>query len=200
MAPFSPRGDKSLRVIVTEMAAAGADGEVLTVGTLAEALNLDPADPASRGRIRQAVAAARNCLLKNHSKTLVSDRNRGYRIALPGEFAGLAEAHRERGQRQFAKGLAVIEQAPVGDMTPAELARHRAVGMVLRNLSNRLSSAEQRLNDLEDAVYGPPRTVIPGQIEENRGDLDAVHHDLDRLEHAIPQQSPAQPSPGTTVH
>lgn len=169
MSPFAPRGDKSLRVIVTEMAADGRYNDVITFEQLGKALDLDPDDVNGRNQIRQAVSTARPVLLKRHGRVLISDRGRGYRIGRPGEYAGVAEAYRDRGQRQFTKALAVIEHAPEADMTPEELRRHRAVGVIVRNLNSRLNDAEQRLSDLEDTVhkllYGDRPPTIQGEIE-----------------------------------
>lgn len=182
MAAFKPRGEKSLRVIVTEMAAAAAYSEVLTFDRLGEALNLDP--DAGRNRIRQAVTSARTGLLKHHHRILVTDRGTGYRVARPGEFSGVAEHYRKQGQRHFARALAVIEHAPVTDMAPAEQRHYRAVGLVIRNLNERvgnteqlLGDARQRLAELEDAVFGPPPPTIPGRAETVAGDSLAALED-----------------------
>jgi hypothetical protein len=170
MAPFVPRGDRSLRVIVTELALAASYSEVLTFARLGEALDLDP--DADRHRIRQAVASARPGLLKRHGRALIADRGTGYRVARPGEFAGIAEHLREQGQHRFSRALAVIERAPEADMTPDELRRHRATGLIIRNLNERVSNTEQllgdarqRLADLEDAVFGRPPATIPGKVD-----------------------------------
>jgi hypothetical protein len=165
MAPFAPRGDRSLRVIVIELATRAAYDEVITYGQLGEALNLDPDEDGDRNRIRQAVAAARSGLLRHHQRLLVADRGRGYRVARPGEFAGVADTYRQQGERRIARALAVINHAPVDEMTLAEQRRHRALGIIVRNLNSRVSDAEQRLAELEDAVFGPPPKVIPGQAE-----------------------------------
>jgi len=170
MSPFAPRGDRSLRVIVTELAVAASYDEVITFEQLGKALSLDPASDQGRTRIRQAVTAARPTLLRDRRRVLVSDRGVGYRVGRPGEFAGVAEQHRDRGQRQISRALAVIEHAPEADMTSDELRRHRAVGLVVRNLNNRLTDAEQRLDTLEtlmhELMYGPPRPVIPGELDK----------------------------------
>jgi hypothetical protein len=172
MAAFAPKGDKSLRVIVTELAVAAAYNEVLTFGQLGAALSLDPDDEHDRSRIRQAVGTARPGLLKRHQRALISDRGAGYRVARPGEFAGVADRLREQGEKRFSRALAVIEHAPQADMTPAELHRHRAIGLVIRNLNDRVSNTEQlladargRLADLEDAVFGKPPATIQARPE-----------------------------------
>jgi hypothetical protein len=159
-----PKGSRALRVIIAEMAAEAEPGDLLPFGILAEAIGVED-DDAGRAQVRQVVSAARPVLLQDHKRALVAERGRGYRVALPGEFAGIAEDHRGKAARQMGKALAVIEHADEDAMTPAELRRHRAVGIVIRNLHSRLTSAEQRLADLEAAVFGPPRPVIPGRVE-----------------------------------
>ena len=137
---------------------------------LGEALDLDPDD--DRQRIRQAVTSARKGLLERHGRALIPDRGTGHRVARPGEFAGVAEHLREQGQRRITRALAVIEHAPVEAMTADEQRRHRAVGLVIRNLNDRVNNAEQllddarqRLADLESAVFGPPPPTIQGRAE-----------------------------------
>lgn len=166
MSPFQPKGSRALRVIVAELAASVEPGELLPFKMLAEAIGVED-DEAGRAQVRQVVSAARPVLLQDHKRALVAERGRGYRVALPGEFAGIAEDHRGKANRQMGKALAVIEHADESAMTPDELRRHRAVGVVIRNLHGRLTSAEQRLADLEAAVFGPPRPVIPGRIEDD---------------------------------
>jgi hypothetical protein len=163
---FAPKGDRSLRVIVTDLTVKAQPGDVLTFTALAEELGIGEEGEAGRGRVRQAVASARKSLLRDHHRALVAVRGEGYRVALPGEFAGIAQDQTDKGQRQISGALATITYAPEADMSPAELTRHRAVGVAVRNLNNRLTSAEQRLADLEEMVFGPPRgQVIPGQVE-----------------------------------
>jgi len=166
VSPFQPKGSRALRVIVMELAAQAQPGDLLPFGALAEAIGLED-DDAGRAQVRQVVSAARPLLLRDHKRALVAERGRGYRVALPGEFAGIAEDHRDKAGRQMGKALAVIEHADESAMTPDELRRHRAVGIVIRNLHGRLTSAEQRLADLEAAVFGPPRPVISGRVEED---------------------------------
>jgi hypothetical protein len=153
-------------VIVAELAAGTPRGEVLPYGKLADAIGVKD-NQAGRSQIRQAVSAARPIVLRDHNMALVPVRNLGYRVAYPGEFAGIAQDHRRRSDRQLSKALAVIDNAPLADMTPAERKRHEAVGLVLRNVVSRMSSAEQRLADLETVVYGPPRKVIRGEVEDS---------------------------------
>lgn len=164
MSPFQPRGSRALRVIVADLAAAARPGDLLSFGVLGHAIGVTDDEP-GRARVRQAVSLARPLLLHDHHRALVADRGRGYRVAMPGEFAGIAEGHRERATRQMDKAVAVITHADESTMTPDELRRHRAVGVVIRNLHGRMTSAEQRLADLEAAVFGPPRPVVAGHVE-----------------------------------
>lgn len=164
---FKPRGSRALRVIVAEMAVKAGRGSLLTFAELAEAIGVADDEP-GHARVRQAVAAARPVLLVDHRIALVADRGKGYRTAWPDEFAGIAQDHRRKSDKQIGKALAVIEHAPVDDMSPDELKRFQATAIVIRNLHGRMTSAEQRIADLEAAVErltGPSRKVIPGEVE-----------------------------------
>lgn len=149
---FKPKGDKSLAVIVVEMSAQSDHGHLLTFSVLGNALELDANQ--ERQRIRQAVAAARPLLLRDHGKALVPLRGQGYRIAQPGELSGVAQEHRRRSERQIEKALAVIEHGDVSSGTEAERRRFQQVGMIVRNLHARMTDAESRLQQLEEAVFG----------------------------------------------
>jgi hypothetical protein len=167
MSPFQPKGSRALRVIVAELAAKASFGDVLTFTELAEAIDVQDDEP-GRGQVRQAVSAARPVLLADHGRLLVAVRGKGYRVALPGEAAGVAQDHRRRADRQISKAVAIVDSADTKGMTPEELRRFTAVGMVIRNLHGRMTAAEQRLADLEDAVFGqtPRQKVIPGKIDQ----------------------------------
>ncbi len=165
MSPFTPKGSRALRVIVAEMAAKAAFGDVLTFTELAQAIDTSDDEP-GRAQVRQAVSAARPVLLADHGRLLVAKRGKGSRVALPGEAAGVAQDHRRRADRSIGRALAVIDHADMSAATEDERRRFQAVGVIIRNLHSRMSSAEQRLADLEDAVFGAGPTVIPGKIDE----------------------------------
>lgn len=161
MAPFQPKGDRSLRIIAAELVASGQPGDMLTYEQLGEALGLDPMH--RRDQIRQAVSAARNVLLIDHKRTVVAVRGEGYRIALANEFAGIAQNHRQRADRQIAKAYDVVTHVNEAELSREELERHRAVALVISNLHTRLTGAETRLENLEAAVFGP-RNTVPGDV------------------------------------
>lgn len=162
MSPFKPRGDRSLRIIVADLVARAQINDLITYEEFARVL-----DTPDRTQIRQAISAARPVILRDYNRALIPERGRGYRIARPGEFAGIAQDHRRKSDRQISKALAMIDNAPVDKMSPDELARHRAVGIAIHNLASRMINAEQRLADLETAVYGDRnRKVIQGKLEE----------------------------------
>ena len=165
MSPFTPKGSRALRIIITELAAAASYGDVLTFTDLTQAIEAAD-DEAGHAQVRQVVSAARPLLLSDHGRALVAVRGKGYRVALPGELAGIAQDHRRRADRSIGRALAVIDKADMSAATDDERRRFQAVGVVIRNLHSRMTSAEQRLADLEDAVFGqvPPK-VIPGEIE-----------------------------------
>lgn len=170
MAAFQPKGSRAIRVIVAELAARHAYGDLLTFAAIAQALGLtqdgDSEEPV-RAQVRQAVSTARPVLLRDHHRALVAERGKGYRVARPGEFAGIAQDHRRKSDKAIARAWSNIEFAPTDDMTPAELKRHQAVGVVVQNLRQRMTSAEQRLADLETVIYGRKPPVIPGTVEDS---------------------------------
>lgn len=163
MSPFTPKGDRSMRVIVAELVANTDPGDLITYQTLADALDLDEKE--QRDQIRQAVAAARPTVLRDHKKALVAIRGEGYRVALAREFAGLAQGHRRNADRQMSKALDIVNHVDEKQLSPAELQRHRAVATVITTLHSRLTDAESRLQQLEAAVFGKKPPVIQGEVE-----------------------------------
>lgn len=165
MSPFAPKGDRSLRVIVAEMVAERSPGDLISYEELGKALELDPDE--RRDQIRQAVSAARPLILVDHKRALVADKGKGYRIAWASEFAGIAQVHRRKADRQIGKALDVVKNVNESELSPEELKRHRAVAMVITNLHARVNSAESRLQQLEEAVFGKQPPVIKGEIERD---------------------------------
>jgi hypothetical protein len=165
VSPFQSKGSRALRVIIAELAIKAPRGELLTYKQLALAIGAED-DDAGRARVRQTVSAARPLLLKDHRIALVPERGKGYRVARPGEFAGIAEEHRGRSDRALTRALAVIDNAPVDDMSPAERKRHEAVGQVLRNVVGRMTDAENRLADIEQVLGIGPSKIIGGRVEK----------------------------------
>ena len=153
-----------MRVIVAEIVANTEPGTLIEYKTLADALDLDENE--QRDQIRQAVSAARQTILRDHNKALVAIRGEGYRVALAREFAGLAQGHRQKADRQMTKALDIVKHVDEKQLSPAELQRHRAVATVITNLHSRLTDAESRLEQLEATVFGKkPPPVIQGEVE-----------------------------------
>lgn len=165
MSPFRPKGDRSLRVIVADLAAKADHGTLLTFAALAEAIGAQD-DEAGRNQVRQVVSAARPLLLSDHGRALVAVRRQGYRVATPGEMTGVAQDYRARGDESFRKALVVYDKADTKSMTTGELAIFRAASSGFRAMHRRMNAQEDRISDLEEAVYGRRRPVIPGKVEE----------------------------------
>jgi hypothetical protein len=162
MSPFKPKGDRSLRAIVASLTASASPGDLLAYKDLAIALDLPEND---RTQIRQAVSAARPVILRDHNRALIPVRGEGYRIAYANEFAGLAQDHRRKADRQMTKALDIVSNVNEQELSPQELQRHRAVAMVIKNLHNRMTGAESRLEQLEKAVFGERPPTIQGRVE-----------------------------------
>jgi hypothetical protein len=163
MAAFQPKGSRAIRVIVTELAAKASRGDLIPFDQIADAIGVSRED---RSAVRQAVSAARPLMLRDHNIALVAERGKGYRVALAGEFVGIAQDYRRKSDRAIGRSIAHIEFAPVKEMTEAERKRWEATGIVLRALHKRMTSAEQRLADIERVLFGPPRKTIAGHLED----------------------------------
>ena len=161
--PFVPKGARSLRVIAAELVAQATPGDLLTYHALGRAMGIDSVN--NRDQIRQAISAARPVMLKDYKRTVVAQRGEGYRVALANEFAGLAQDHRRRADRQISKALDIVINVNEKELSAAELERHRAVALVIRNLHSRMTGAEDRLARLESAVFGQ-RVIVPGTVEQ----------------------------------
>lgn len=156
---------ESRALLISSMADAGA-GAAFTWQHLGELLDLDPGQ--DRASIRFAVAAARRELLTDHRLAVVADRGEGYRLALPGEHAGLARRARQSSDRRIAAAVDLIEYTDLSALTGEQREAHSKTRRALlllahahAQLDQRVTQQEERLAELERAVFGPrPPTII----------------------------------------
>lgn len=73
------------------------------------------------------IAKTKKILLKKYNKTIENIPGDGYRLVNPDEFVQQSLKHYKRGFNEMGKGYAVLEHAPVGDMTKEGLVTYRRI-------------------------------------------------------------------------
>lgn len=115
---------------------------------------------------RATIYNAAKTLERSAHRTLMSVRNIGYRIALPGEHEALAVAHHRKARRQVTRAINKLGAADRTQLDATQLsavdahrllyARHEAIlrihDMRLAELERSRPEVEQRLSALEQAL------------------------------------------------
>ncbi len=85
-------------------------------------------------RGRAAILQAKQRLLHEHSKLLVNEKDKGYRIAQPNEHVREAKRLESHGRRRYRRSLDVIVYAEEAKLTPQERQQNQEQGLRLRLL------------------------------------------------------------------
>jgi hypothetical protein len=144
-APFQPVNDQALWVPIYDKARTMDYGDLLTYEEITSLVDRD-------ARVdRQPIYRAMKQLERHDHRTLIVDRNVGYRIALPEQHGVLMDQHRKRSYRQITKARRRATSAPRELLTPAEahrldemdvrLSQHE---MALRNINSRVDKLEHQ--------------------------------------------------------
>lgn len=164
MPQFTPRGDRSLKLAAVDLVVKAEPGELLTYAYLATALNAGEFSGDPRDVIRGAISAARPLLIRDHGRAIIAERGKGYRVALPGELAGVAQEHRGKADRQVSKALAIVTHGDTSTMTQEEFTRFQATRAIIVNLHRRMNNMEERMARIEEAIFGKAPAQATGEV------------------------------------
>lgn len=154
--PFSGTKTRSLVAATQHL----PHGTLLTFDDLAAIIDADPK------KSRSTIHDAAKQLERIASRTLISVRNVGYRIAMPGEHEALAVVHHRKARRQVTRAMSKLgsaDRAQLDDVQRANVdafrmlySRHEAMlnihDLRLRELERSRPEVEQRLSALEQAL------------------------------------------------
>lgn len=151
--PFTPKSDKAIWADLYALLRQRDYGTLITYAEIADLTGRDAR--IERGPIYRAMKE----LERNDKRTLICERNVGYRIALPAEHRPQADRHRRRSYRQIVRARRRIASAPRDLLTADErglldemdlrLSQHE---MALRNLNRRTTALETKTTVHEDSL------------------------------------------------
>lgn len=148
MARFEPKDDKALWRKVYDIAVEMEPGELLGWDQLEQILGYDPGVP-GMGAGRTPIYTASRRMLKEHSKTLISVRGKGYRVAYAHEQEGMARSKQRVARRQIRHGMDLAVHVDVRQLTPSQRRSIEAVAHVLAAQNAMLARHEERISDVE---------------------------------------------------
>jgi hypothetical protein len=189
MPPFQPKGDRSHRSIIVDLASRADLGALLTYQEMSQALGLPWRAEDTRPVVRSAVTSARPALIRDHGRVLIAQRGEGYRVGKPGELEGVAMGHRDRSERQLMKALAVVTHGDTKSMSDAEYQRFQAAKLIIVGLHRRMTQIEDRMSRVEAAVFGQPPPQATGEVLESASErearLDPTRDRASRADHVL---------------
>lgn len=118
-------------------------GESLTHGQIAETAGIRKND----GEYRYIISAAQKQLLE-HGKMLESIRGVGYRIVAPDDYTAASTRCVSNGVKRINKGMSILVNAPVKDMTQEGIQAYNAVRDRMTILQAAVSGARVEINML----------------------------------------------------
>lgn len=152
--PFRPSrlDGRSDRQVVFDLIKQAAPDDLFTFDTLAEALADGIDGPITRSRIYQAVNAANATLLKEERRYLRVARGRGYRVIQTSEAVALANMRKDRAQQNLKRGVELLRNARLDELSPAQRVLHEGQLLILSGLYEATARSEQRHRKSEQEI------------------------------------------------
>lgn len=183
MTMFSPKGEKSRRVMILDLAADRDYGDLIEYTELETLLDLD------RREAQTAMNQAIRSLEKQQSKTVVAVRNKGYRIVNPNEHIKVATAHQRKSRRSLVRAKSKVDHIDLTKLSEGERAAITIAGAAL--------AAQQdfaRRADLRYAKRAEMEKFIHKQEHKNvhtDEEMNTIKARMARLEALIEQRDAA---------
>lgn len=124
---------------------------------------------------RQPIYGAQLIMLREQRRTLINVPNKGYRISLASEHAGLATKQRRKARRSMTKAIKVIEGTDVATLTADERTRLDRLEMTVKSQANLLRRTSVRLeqHDVEIGRNTDRMDLLVSQLKARGIDVDA---------------------------
>lgn len=181
MSGFQPVGDLARWRVLVEMFCAVERGTLLSYGLLGDALGLDPARAVDRRAIQAAVREASATLSREHERSLVAVRGRGYRVALPDEQLDVAGRQQRKSRNALVRARTHVDHVDLSGMTPETRSMFAAAAQVLAYQEGQIRRLDLRQHDLEAALKSVTTKVERTQ-EENDRRMAELEARLERLD------------------
>lgn len=109
-------------------------------------------DVVDKPRVYAAVAQANGTLLREQSRYLRVVRGRGYRVLRGDEHLPMSLVSKARAERNLRRGIALLRNVRLDEMTANQQAAHQGQLMVLSGLYGAVKESERRQNAQERVI------------------------------------------------
>lgn len=153
-APFTPsRPDgRSDRQVVFDLAKDADPDTTFTHDELIDALSEGLDDRVSQQRMYQAVTAGNQTLLQKRKRYLDNVRGKGYRVIYTSEAVSVALNKKERAETFLARGVAVLRNARMDELSPAQRVLHEGQLLIMAGLHEATRQSERRHARSEELI------------------------------------------------
>jgi chromosome segregation ATPase len=186
VSPFEPAGDRARWRILYELFVARTVGDILTYETMAQALDLHPAD--DRHTIQVAMRRASRELEEENKHATEAVKNVGYRIVEPEEHLNLARRQQNKSSKALVRGNSKVVNVDLSDVDPEirKAFQVMASAFAMQMEFNRRTDVRQK--KLEESLDS-----IKQQSNRTDEELNELRARLERLEQGTPNPDTQDP-------
>lgn len=152
--PFTPsRPDgRSDRQVMFDLVKDAAPDTTFTHAEIVAELSKDLPKPVTQARMYQAVTNGNSTLLRERERYLRNVRGQGYRVIHTSEAVAVALDKKSRAQTFLARGVQVLRNARMDELSPAERTLHEGQLLIMAGLYEATKRSEQRHNRAEQLI------------------------------------------------
>lgn len=115
--------NKKKSEVLAEAIAKKGFGDVITHSEIEELIQ----EKYGTSKYQSEISRAKKILLKRYHRSIESVRGDGYRLIMPDDYAKQSLGFYKKGFRSMQRGVDVLENAPIKDMSADGYAAHRRV-------------------------------------------------------------------------
>lgn len=166
---FAPsRSDgRSDRMVVFDLARDAEPDTMFTYDALLEALSEGLDTQVTQGRIYRAVSAGNETLLEERKRYLRVVPGKGYRVIHTSEAVSVALTKKGRAETYLKKGMKVLLNADLNELTPAQRTIHEGQMMVFAAFGTAIRESERRHAKSDQLIAELTRRVE--RLEDDTG-------------------------------
>jgi len=143
---------RSDRQVLYDLTSGAEPGTVFTYPALEAALNEGLEDPVGRERVYRAVAQANKTLLREKRRYLQVVKDIGYKMLRSDEHLPVALTKKDMAQTYLRKGIALLRNARLDELTDAQRTLHEGQLMILGGVYQAVQASEKRHDRQEEIL------------------------------------------------
>jgi hypothetical protein len=137
---------------VFDLAVAAEPDAQFTHDEIADALAADLDGPVDRSRVYRAVSGGNTTLLRERKRYLRNVPGLGYRVIHTSEAVAVALDKKGRAEAYLARGLDVLRNARIEELSPAQRVLHEGQLLIMAGLHEATQRSERRHNRSEELI------------------------------------------------